>query len=228
MKRLLFTIILSTLFSTLIYSQGIAVKFKILFQNEDFSTDKSYFHSILNDSIRFNKLSFYISDCKALTDSGNEIVLDKRFFLLHFNDSNQVYLGNFQTNKSIKHVSFTLGIDSTTNVSGAMDGDLDPMHGMYWAWQSGYINFKLEGSSPICNSRKNRFQYHLGGYAHPFESAQLVELDNIVDNKAITIVLSIDKLFEAIDFQESTAIMSPSKEAVALSHVITNLFQLEK
>jgi hypothetical protein len=32
-------------------------------------------------------------------------------------------------------IQFQLGIDSLTNVSGAMGGDLDPTKGMYWTWQ---------------------------------------------------------------------------------------------
>lgn len=73
-------------------------------------------------------------------------------------------------------VKFILGIDSATNVSGVLAGDLDPSKGMYWAWQSGYINFKLEGASANCPTRNNEFQFHLGGYASPFASVQTVTI----------------------------------------------------
>ena len=73
-------------------------------------------------------------------------------------------------------LAFDIGIDSITNVSGAMGGDLDPTKGMYWTWQSGYINFKLEGTSPDCPARKNEFQFHLGGYAYPNASVQKIAL----------------------------------------------------
>jgi hypothetical protein len=33
------------------------------------------------------------------------------------------------------------------DVSGAIDGDLDPILGMYCTWSSVYTNFKLEGKN---------------------------------------------------------------------------------
>ena len=62
----------------------------------------------------------------------------------------------------MKRIYFQIGIDSLTNVSGDLDGDLDPALGMYWAWNSGYINMKLEGKSSSCKSVKKEFQFHIG------------------------------------------------------------------
>ena len=67
-------------------------------------------------------------------------------------------------------IQFNLGIDSLTNVSGALGGDLDPTKGMYWTWQNGYVNFKLQGTSDLCNNPKNEFEFHLGGYLKPFNN----------------------------------------------------------
>ena len=78
--------------------------------------------------------------------------------------------------KKIKMIQFNIGIDSLTNVSGALGGDLDPQKGMYWAWQSGYINTKIEGRSPHCKNRKNAFQFHIGGYLQPFYAIRRVEM----------------------------------------------------
>ena len=58
-----------------------------------------------------------------------------------------------------------------------MGGDLDPTKGMYWAWQSGYINFKMEGSCSQCLATKNNFEFHLGGYQQPFYAMQTIELN---------------------------------------------------
>ena len=73
-------------------------------------------------------------------------------------------------------IAFNLGIDSITNVSGAQGGDLDPTKGMYWAWQSGFINIKLQGTSNSCPPPKNEFEFHLGGYQYPFNSLQTIIL----------------------------------------------------
>jgi hypothetical protein len=60
---------------------------------------------------------------------------------------------------------FTLGIDSATNAAGAGGGALDATKGMYWAWHSGYINLKLEGTSPRCTTRRNAFNFTLAAFA---------------------------------------------------------------
>ena len=56
-----------------------------------------------------------------------------------------------------------------------MDGDLDPLKGMYWAWSSGFINFKLEGSCLNCGSEKE-FTYHIGGFIAPYQSFQTASI----------------------------------------------------
>jgi hypothetical protein len=56
-------------------------------------------------------------------------------------------------NKSISKITFSAGIDSLTSTAGIQKGVIDPINGMYWAWQSGYVNFKIEGKSSSCPTR---------------------------------------------------------------------------
>lgn len=74
-------------------------------------------------------------------------------------------------------VSFTVGVDSSDNVAGPKDGDLDPLLGMYWTWATGYIFFKMEGTSPASTQPKNIIEYHLGGYQAPYNNLQRIKLD---------------------------------------------------
>jgi hypothetical protein len=62
-------------------------------------------------------------------------------------------------------VNFLLGVDSLHNVSGAQSNALDPMNGMFWTWNSGYIMTKFEGVSAASNQVNNRFEYHIGGFS---------------------------------------------------------------
>jgi hypothetical protein len=55
------------------------------------------------------------------------------------------------------------GVDSLLQRGGVMDGDLDPVHGMYWTWQSGYIQFKLEGLLRD-SAGERKLELHLGGF----------------------------------------------------------------
>lgn len=120
-------------------------------------------------------------------------------------------------------ISFLLGTDSIANVSGAMGGDLDPINGMYWAWQSGYINIKIEGYSPLSPDHGHEYHYHLGGYAGKNATAHLVDL-NVSPSKSINICLDIEKILTGIDLSKKYNIMIPGLPAVEMSEKVSKCF----
>lgn len=74
-------------------------------------------------------------------------------------------------------VSLVRGTDSAANAAGALGGPLDPALGMYWAWQSGYVNVKLEGTSPVRPVAARRgFSFHVGGYRAPAATRRVVRV----------------------------------------------------
>lgn len=114
-----------------------------------------------------------------------------------------------------------LGTDSSTNVSGTLDGDLDPIKGMYWAWNSGYINFKLEG---YWNNRaEEKFEYHIGGYRQPFETYREIGSVREMTNE---LTIDLTQIFEFIIKTELNAIMTPGKTAVQFIDALQPCFQL--
>jgi len=120
---------------------------------------------------------------------------------------------------------FQLGVDSLTNMAGAQGADLDPMHGMYWAWQSGYITLKLEGSSSVRPARNHRFQFHLGGFLAPFPSVQEIRLAT-TDTDQLLIAIQLDQFFAAIDLAQTYQVMSPGEQAANLSRLFASIFSL--
>jgi hypothetical protein len=130
--------------------------------------------------------------------------------------------------KEISGIFFNLGIDSLKSVSGALGGDLDPMNGMYWAWQSGYINFKIEGSSPSCVIRKNKFQFHIGGYLAPFYAMQPVSLVlKQPCRKAVFVKVDIAHFFKEIDLSKQNSIMIPGAEALQMANLASQMFSVQ-
>ena len=119
-----------------------------------------------------------------------------------------------------------LGVDSLTNVSGAFGGDLDPIRGMYWAWNSGYINLKLAGSSPASPYASREFELHLGGYMPPYATAQRVVLPEPVTDDVVVRV-DILPLLEAADVRTKCNVMSPGGAAVRLSRVAATMFRTD-
>lgn len=120
-------------------------------------------------------------------------------------------------------IHFCLGIDSATSSSGAHGGDLDPAKGMYWAWQSGYVNFKLEGVSPQSTARKHQFHFHLGGYQAPYGSVQDLIL-HVRSRDTISVRMELDKFLSGIGMSKQNSIMIPGADAYELSKKAASIF----
>ena len=175
------------------------------------------------DSIKIEVFKFYLSDVQLL--QGDKIVGKgtKKHILIDAENSTSCQVG-FESTASFNKIQFAIGVDSTTNVSGVFGGDLDPTNGMYWSWQSGYINFKLEGVTSKCPARKNRFVYHLGGYQSPNNSLQTVVLP-VTTNDSIHIDIALEQLLEQIDWEENYHIMSPGQRAIEMSKLFRYSFK---
>jgi len=106
------------------------------------------------------------------------------------------------------------------NTSGALSGVLDPSNGMFWSWQSGYINFKIEGISPSCDTRKNKFQFHIGGYQEPHTT--LRRLSFRLDNQTTQIDLNLDVFFDTILLALENQVMIPGERANELASIFAN------
>lgn len=115
-----------------------------------------------------------------------------------------------------------LGTDSLTNVSGNIDGDLDPIHGMYWAWNSGYINFKLEGFWN--NNPHQKFEYHIGGYRSPYSTIQRIGSPK---NSNKEIGVDLDPIFNYIIDKNVPSIMTPGKNAMFFSQQLITCFRIQ-
>lgn len=121
-------------------------------------------HPKTGDTLTFTEFSFYVSNVRLKNEDGSwwsepesyhlicAKCTDKNFFTL-----SDVPAGNYT------EMEYTLGVDSTRNVSGAQTGDLSPTKGMFWSWNTGYIMLKAEGQSP--QSSDGAFTFHLGGFS---------------------------------------------------------------
>lgn len=179
------------------------------------------------ETLSISTLKFYISDLEYLLD--NKIVEKEphSFHLINFEDEKSLHLLIKRTNtEKFNQLKFVVGIDSITNTSGALGGDLDPTKGMYWAWQSGYINAKIEGECSMSGGKNKTFEFHLGGYNDPFLSAQQLILTK-KETGIIHIRLQVDHFFNQIDMRNQHHIMSPGKEGVELSKKFSSIFSLK-
>jgi hypothetical protein len=208
-------------FPFVIFAQESQIRFKLTFKEQEIDIGKSYLFE--NRDVNIDNLKFYISNLKIIRK--NKIVFQDSLPARLVDIENKSSLSiNLKHKKKFDKIIFNLGIDSLINVSGAYGGDLDPTNGMYWTWQSGYINFKLEGTDPLCKSRHHKFQYHLGGYAAPYNSLQQISLNLDKKSTRAEIRLPIDTFLKAVNPQNQSEIMSPGSRAVELSAILKQLF----
>jgi hypothetical protein len=177
-------------------------------------------------TIEISMLKFYISHVEFLQNDSVVWGESNSYHLIDASDEKSLSI-SLPANSSPTHIQFNLGIDSTANSSGAMGGDLDPTKGMYWTWQSGYINFKLEGKSTVCKTRNNEFTFHIGGYQYPFNSLQKIKIA-LKNRESSTVRVDIEKILNSIDISEQNHVMSPSKEAIEFSKKVAAVFQIQQ
>src|SRR5690606_6396244 len=149
---------------------------RIEFDNRAGEADLAFNTDYTNSSgetFNVTKLNYYISNIRLTKTDGTEFVVprDSSYFLVMEADEesqlvtlNQVPAGDYNA------ITCTIGGDSlrsTMDIS-KRTGALDPAQGdegMYWTWNSGYIFFKIEGTSSAAPvEQENKFYYHIGGY----------------------------------------------------------------
>ncbi len=222
MKRILLLLCIVCACSIVAISQTvkpIRFSFEPTISGSPIILNQHYFSTELNDSISISKLKFYISNIVLLN---NEKVVYKNtggVYLLNAEDSLNLQF-DIPPSLQFNRIQYGIGIDSITNTSGALDGALDPLMGMYWTWQSGYINFKLEGFVGNLEQEDKKFEYHLGGYSDKNNAYQLVEFP-VQANSDIQFQMPIDIIFKSIFSEKKYNIMSPSASAVLISKKIS-------
>ena len=143
----------------------------------------------------------------------------KRYHLVDLNDSESLVLQTETQN--FDKIQFNLGIDKQTNLDGVRGGDLDPLKGMYWTWNTGYINIKLEGIIYSKVDSVNVFKYHIGGFEPPMDTTQKVTLTKL-NNQPI--IIEMNKFLSLIDFTEDLMVLSPGATSVELSSNFKRVF----
>lgn len=134
------------------------------------------------ETMKFSAFNYYVSNFSLVKTDGTVYTIpkDECYFLIKEDggENSEIELKNIPAG-DYKEVRFMIGVDSLKSISPTSEriGVLDPAGegaGMYWAWNSGYIFVKAEGTSPQApfdnTTNSNRFRYHIGlfgGYSSP-------------------------------------------------------------
>jgi hypothetical protein len=229
MKLNTFIVLILCSFHTSLWAQKnacIKLNFNCLFYNLPLNLDSNYVLTN-NDTISIETCRFYVSNIHLVNNNQTVFTDSTIAHLVDLADDQSLTIDLlYPENLKFDLVQFNLGIDSSLNVAEVLSGDLDPTKGMYWTWQSGYINFKIEGKSKKSPSRYKQFQYHLGGYLYPNNTLQTFSF--ITNKKSeFNFTIEIDKFLDGIDLSNMYQIMSPSSSSVLLSKKLAQLFKVK-
>ncbi|PSR52561.1 hypothetical protein AHMF7605_02975 [Adhaeribacter arboris] len=137
------------------------------------SLDDQEYTNANGDKFKVSMFKYYISNLIFKKADGTEYKQPESYYLIDESTPNSKLV----TIKDIPAgeytgLTFTIGVDSVRNVSGAQTGALDTANGMFWTWKSGYVFVKLEGTSP--QSQNGGLVFHIGGFQKPNNTIRTV------------------------------------------------------
>lgn len=143
--------------------------------SEAFEFKKDYLNA-MGETVNFSTFNYYVSNFVLVKSDGTEYIVPKDscyFLCKQENADSRTFTISGIPAGDYNEVRFVIGVDSLKSVSDISErsGVLDPADGaagMYWAWNSGYIFVKIEGTSPQAplnaNTGEHTLQYHTGLY----------------------------------------------------------------
>jgi hypothetical protein len=207
--------LLSDHFPVVVEFEQMNSKLEGRFQFNFKKTPLDYADSLLHVEL----LKCYVGHIEILDINRQVIGKDSvAYRLLDFSNRSSMNFSFPINNQKASYIRITLGVDSITNAAGVNCCALDPANGMYWSWQSGYIQFKLEGKEKDGNA----LNLHLGGFSNANMSSITDEIPILrmvtggpvlpPDRRSqnVTIHLNLDSFLELVHANKEYSLMSPN------------------
>jgi hypothetical protein len=153
---------------------SLAITFNNVVGSQDLALNTGTYQNAAGEQFTVALLNYFVSNIRLKRADGSEYVVpqDSSYFLIREADpASQVVTLRSVPVGDYTSLTYMIGVDSlrsTMDIS-RRKGVLEPAgttnSGMYWDWNSGYIFFKLEGTSPqapVDPTGTPRFQYHVG------------------------------------------------------------------
>jgi hypothetical protein len=187
------------------------------------------------DTFNVNVFKYYITNVFLVKDDGTKFS-EGKFHLVDHSQSGGFTINGI-TPGTYKRMIYTLGVDSTRNVSGVQDGDLAPSKGMFWDWNTGYIFLKLEGTSPQADNGSKDIAFHIGGYAMPYSTIRTMTINFTQDlviakgkNPQLKLASNVSELFKnpyVVDFFNYHTVTSPGLQSNLVANNYTDMISFE-
>lgn len=199
--------------------------------------DGTIYKNSFGQTFTVGNFKYYLSNIHLKNISGKEFV-SKEYFLINedLEESKKILLNKIPDGEYTS-ISFTIGVDSLHNCSGAQSGALDPVNAMFWAWNTGYIFMKLEGKSSFSTATGKIFEYHIGGFKEPSNAIRTVTLKldqplQIEGSKTAELKINVNaaevlKSPTAVDFSKLPTVVD-SKNSTMIADNYVDMFSIGK
>lgn len=237
MSRLLLLIFLFTCTDTA--AQQLRLEISHVVAGQPMQLQTAMYNNAAGDTFSISLFKYYLSNFSLITADGKKTVLPPAYFLVSEDSaaSKQLLLPQCPEGEYTQ-LSFMIGVDSVLNFSGPQSGALDPLYGMFWTWNSGYIMAKLEGTSPSSRLPNHLLQFHIGGYRAPHVTTRMVTLTlpsplMTGSNHKPLISLQADAMTwfngaNQINFRQMPGFMTPGTSADRIADNYQHMFSVKK
>jgi hypothetical protein len=189
------------------------------------------------------KFKYYVSHISVITEDNTEHHIDDGDHLVDEADTASKTIVVPAPALPLKAIIFLLGVDSVKNISGAQTGDLDPLKGMFWTWNTGYVDAELEGRSDSSHANEHFLSWHVGGFKQHQNAAREIRLPlngsftagtipgGAVSARTIIIDADILKWFNGrgpIHIAQAPVCHEPGPLAMSIADNYASMFSIEK
>ena len=212
------------------------IQFRAYVHGVPLQLNKKYLNPF-GESFEISRFRFYTGKIAPVYSAeGFKAKISSQYHLIDFSDLSSTRIELPVKAGLYEGIRFQMGIDSIDQNRGAQTGVLDPAKGMFWTWNSGYVNFKIEGYSPLSRQPAHVFEYHIGGYRYANNTVWQIKLYSTNDesfrvseeNKIILEVgIDLDYLFDGpfpLHIKENSTCTMPGEMARKISENFIGTF----
>lgn len=208
--------------------QLLTIHFEHRFGTEKLVPEQTYYLDD-SDTLVINRFKYYLSHIQLINAKGEIFTPKNDYYLINSSEETSMTIQLSIPEGKYTGIQFLLGVDSIRNVSGVQTGALDPLHGMFWTWNSGYVMAKLEGTSSSSKMAGKQFTYHIGGFRNKQRTSRKISLTGAYANE-LTILADAKNWFDGpnkISVAKEPICHSPGELAVRIADNYSRMFSIK-
>lgn len=215
---------------------NIQISFKNVVNGAPLALNTGSYTNANGETFTVTTFKYYISNISLVKLDNSTLRIPDTYFLVDESAAASKTISFRAPVGEYRGISFKIGVDSTRNVSGAQTGALDPVNGMFWSWNSGYIMAKMEGTSPASTAPAQALTFHIGGFKGNFNAVQDVNLVSPISltvslqrKPQLTLTADLYNWFTGVNlvkFSENATIHVPGEPAWKIATNYRSMFRI--